>query len=74
MPQLLRIFTCTLLLSLGAIPALSQSAPSKPKSPGEIAAADRVAAEKRASCEREARALKLNYLKRRNFLRGCLRR
>ena len=74
MPQLLRIFTCILLLSLATIPALSQSAPSKPKSPGEIAAVDRVAAEKRASCEREARAQKLSYLKRRNFVRGCLRR
>jgi len=52
---------------------LSQT-PSKPRSPGEIAAADRIALEKRATCQREARAKKLSYLQRRRFVKDCVRR
>jgi hypothetical protein len=47
------------LFLFGSIPAFSQSSPSKPRSPGEIAAADKLATEKRASCQREARAQNL---------------
>jgi hypothetical protein len=74
MSHLLRIFACTALLLLAAGPAFSQYPAPKPTSPGEIAAADRDAAEKRAACQREARAQKLNYVKRRQFVRGCVRR
>ena len=55
-------------------PALAQTASVKPKSPGEMAAADRVAAEKRHNCEVEARAQKLSFFKRRQYVRGCVRR
>ena len=74
MPQLLRIFACTVLLSLAGSPAFSQYPAPKPTSPGEIAAADRAATEKRAACQREARAQKLSYVKRRQYVRGCVRR
>jgi hypothetical protein len=62
------------LFSSGMVPALSQSATSKPRSPGEIAAADRAAAEKRENCEAEAREQKLSYLKRHRFVRDCVKR
>ena len=65
---------CAVLLSLGAFPALAQYPAPKPTSPGEIAAIDKDKAEKRAACQREARAQKLSYLKRRQFVRGCVRR
>jgi hypothetical protein len=74
MSRLLRIVTLAMLTAFAAMPALAQTAPVKPKSPGEIATADKVAMEKRANCEREARANKLSYLKRRRFVQGCIRR
>jgi hypothetical protein len=74
MPHLLRVLACTVLLSLGASLSFAQYPAPKPTSPGEIAAADKAAAEKRAACQREARAQKLSYLKRRQFVRGCVRR
>jgi hypothetical protein len=69
-----RIVTLALLTAFVAMPALAQSAPVKPKNPGEIAAADKLAMEKRANCEREARVNKLSYFKRRQFVKGCIRR
>ena len=74
MPQILRAAACVLLLSLGVGPALSQYVVAKPKSPAEIAAPDKLAMEKRESCKREARAQKLTYVKRRSFVKGCLKR
>jgi len=74
MSHLVRIFAGTVLLLLAASPAFSQYPAPKPNSPGEIAAADRDATEKRAACQREARAQKLSYLKRRQFVRGCVKR
>jgi indole-3-glycerol phosphate synthase len=74
MSRLLRIVTLAMLTAFAAMPALAQTAPVKPKSPSEIAAADKVAMEKRANCEREARANKLSYLKRHRFVQGCIRR
>ena len=74
MSRLLRIVTLAMLTAFAAMPALAQTAPVKPKNTGDIAAADKVAMEKRANCEREARANKLSYLKRRRFVQGCIRR
>jgi hypothetical protein len=74
MSNLLRIFVCTVLLLFAASPSFAQYPAPKPTSPGEIAAADKAAVEKRAACQREARAQKLSYLKRRQFVRGCVRR
>ena len=74
MSRLPRIVTLALLTAFAAMPALAQTAPVKPKNPGDIAAADKVAMEKRANCEREARANKLSYFKRHQFVKGCIRR
>lgn len=73
MSRLPRIFTLAMLTAFAAMPAIAQTAPVKPMSPAEIAA-DKVATEKRANCEKEARANKLSYLKRRQFIKGCIRR
>jgi hypothetical protein len=74
MARLPRVFPLVILTAFVAMPALSQTAPVKPKSPGEIAAADKVAMEKRANCEKEARAQKLSFLQRRRFVQGCIKR
>ena len=74
MSRLPRIVTLALLTAFAAMPALAQTAPVKPKNTGDIAAADKVAMEKRANCEREARVNKLSYFKRHQFVKGCIRR
>lgn len=58
------VFACSALFFMATVPALSQT-PSKPRSPGEIAAADRIAMEKRATCQR---------VQRRRFVKDCVRR
>jgi len=74
MAQLVRALALSAMFLLGTAPAIPQSAPSKPRSPGEIAAADRAAMEKRAACQREARAEKLSFLQRRRFVQSCIKR
>ncbi|MFZ0109924.1 MAG: hypothetical protein WA445_07890 [Pseudolabrys sp.] len=74
MPRYLLIFTAISLLLSGTTSALSQSAPAKPRSPGEIAAADRIAMEKRAVCQREAQAKKLSFMQRRTYVKSCVKR
>ncbi|HET9689445.1 MAG TPA: hypothetical protein VFP79_19935 [Pseudolabrys sp.] len=69
----LGVFACSVLFFIATVPVLSQT-PSRPRSPGEIAAADRIAMKKRATCQREARAKKLNFLQRRSFVKDCVRR
>jgi hypothetical protein len=59
------------LVSVGMFPALAQSAPAKLKSPGEIAAASRLLAEKNESCRLQAKQQGLRFLKRRRFMRDC---
>jgi hypothetical protein len=71
MPPLALI--CALLsiaMALGVGAAAAQ-APSKPKTPAEIAAASRLMAEKNADCLAQAKEQKLGFLKRRAFLRAC---
>jgi hypothetical protein len=45
--------------------------PVSKKSPGEIAAASRLLAEKQEGCRLEAKRQKLTLLKRRSFIRQC---
>jgi hypothetical protein len=73
-PRPLGILTIIAVLLFGAGPALPQTAPAKPRSPGEIAAADRIAMEKRAACQREARAKGLSFMQRRSYVKTCVKR
>jgi hypothetical protein len=75
-PMLSVRICCTaiaLLISTGTLSAPAQTAAAKPKSPGEIAAASRLLAEKRENCRRQAREQKLSWLKRGRFIRGCVK-
>ena len=76
MPQLLRVcYVCGAAVCRSSLfPPFAQYPAPKPTSPGEMAAIDKDKAEKRAACQREARAQKLSYLKRRQFVRNCTRR
>jgi hypothetical protein len=62
------------IVSFAAISAFAQSPSAKPKYPAEIAAANKRLAEKQENCRREAKQQKLSYLKRRRFIRGCMKR
>jgi len=63
----------TAIAVLGMSLATAQTPAPKPKSPGEIAAASRVLAERSAKCRSEAKAQKLHFGKRRAFLRECMK-
>jgi hypothetical protein len=65
------------VLAAWPIVALAQQVtPSGPRlaSPGEIAVWSTVLTQKQDYCRRQARARKLNYLKRRRFVRACVKR
>jgi hypothetical protein len=59
------------LVAVGTSPALAQSPAAK--SSGEIAAASRLLAEKQEGCRLQAKQQKLSFLKRRSFVRGCMK-
>jgi hypothetical protein len=63
----------TAIVACSALHGLAQTPAPKPKSPGEIAAASRVLAERSATCRSEAKAKKLHFGKRRAFLRECMK-
>lgn len=74
MPDRARVFVLTAALAVfGLQPAAAQAPAPKPKTPGEIAAASNVLAEKSAKCRSEAKAKKLHFGKRRAFLRECMK-
>jgi hypothetical protein len=60
------------LISLCITAAFAEPASSKPKSPGEIAAASRLLAEKNEICRRQAQKQKLHLFKRHRFIRDCV--
>ena len=68
MPRLL--LACTILLMTTA--GYAQTQTTKPRSPGEMAAQDRVKAEKRADSTRQAKDKKLGLLARRKFVKACV--
>ena len=63
-------FTGITISALLSYPALGQSG----KSSGEIAAASELLAEKAESCRIEAKQQHLHFLKRRSFIRVCMKR
>jgi hypothetical protein len=75
------LMTRTLILAIGGLamwPAIApaQAAMSGPKldSPGEIAVWSTMLTPKQDYCRRQARARKLTYMKRRSFVRACVKR
>ena len=60
-------------LSIGTLAALAQSPSAKLKSPGQIAAASRLLAERNESCRLQAQEQRLKFLKRRRFIRDCVK-
>jgi len=74
-PRSLIIFTAIGLFLSGTTLALSQteSPPKKPRSPGEIAAADRIAMAKRAACQGEAREKNLSFMQSRSYVKTCVK-
>ncbi len=63
------MLACAILLLATA----GQAQPTKPKSPGEMAAHDRAMAEKRAACQKQAKEQKLGLLARRKFVNACVK-
>jgi len=61
------------LISIGTSAALAQLPSAKLKSPGQIAAASRLLAEKYESCRQQAKEQGLRFLKRRRFIRDCVK-
>ncbi|HEY1473816.1 MAG TPA: hypothetical protein VGF53_07000 [Pseudolabrys sp.] len=66
--------TIAVFISLGIVSALAQTASPKPKYPAEIAAASKRLAQKQEDCRLEAKRQKLGYLKRRSFMRACVKK
>jgi hypothetical protein len=60
-------------VAIGTSSAPAQSLSPAPKSSGEIAAASRLLAEKQESCRLQAKQQKLGFLKRRSFVRDCMK-
>ena len=60
--------------SFGTFSVFAQSPSSAGKSSGEIAARSRALAQKQEDCRLQAKQQKLSYLKRRRFVRECLKK
>lgn len=62
------------IISYGAFSAFAQSPSPKSKYPAEIAAASMLLVQKEETCRRQARQQKLTFLKRRRFIRDCIKK
>lgn len=68
------VLSAVAAISVGLSAANAESLPgASAKSPGAIAAASRLMAEKQESCRLEARRQKLTFFKRRGFVRRCMK-
>jgi hypothetical protein len=65
-----RIFLACAFLTVSVA---AQAQTTKPQSPGEIAAASRMMAEKRADCQKQAKDKKLKLMERRKFVKECVK-
>jgi hypothetical protein len=61
-------------IAFGTFSVFAQSPSPKPKYPAEIAAASRLLAEKQENCRRQAKQQKLTFMKRRSFIRECIKK
>lgn len=66
--------TVVTLVSVGTSSVFAQPLSPAPNSSGEIAAASRLLAEKQESCRIQAKQQKLTFLKRRAFVRECMKK
>lgn len=73
MRDLIDIILTVAIAAFGIQVAQAQVPGTNPKSPGEIAAASRVLAERSSKCRSEAKAKKLHFGKRRAYLRECMK-
>jgi hypothetical protein len=69
---MLRIIVLSAAVAI-SVSVSTASAGATSKSFGEITAASRLLAEKQESCRIEAKKQKLRFLKRRSFMRMCMR-
>ena len=68
------VLSAAAVISVGISAATAEPlSPAAKKSPGEIAAASRLLAEKQESCRLEAKRQKLTLFKRRSFVRKCMK-
>jgi hypothetical protein len=68
------VLSAVAVVSVGLSAANAESLTSASKrSPGEIAAASRLIAEKQESCRLEAKRQRLTFFKRRGFMRRCMK-
>ena len=68
------VLSAVAVISVGLSAANAESLPrASAKSPGEIAAASRLMAEKQEGCRLEAKRQKLTFFKRRGFIRRCMK-
>jgi hypothetical protein len=73
--KMLRTLSAGMIISvLLSGPLFAQTVSSPGKSSGEIAAASRLLAEKGESCRVEAKQQHLHLLKRRSFIRACMKK
>jgi hypothetical protein len=62
-----------LACAIAAVCSMAQAQTSKPKSPGEMAAASRAMAQKQGECSRQANEQKLKLSARRKFIKQCVK-
>jgi hypothetical protein len=68
------VLSAVAVISVGLSAANAESpSPASARSPGEIAAASRLMAEKQEGCRIEAKRQKLSFFKRRGFIRRCMK-
>jgi hypothetical protein len=68
------VLSTAVVISVGVSTANAETPSSaRMKSPGEIAAASNHLAEKQESCRLQAKQQKLRFVKRRSFIRNCIK-
>lgn len=74
--EFMRLFAAVVVasISFSALSVFAQSPSPKLRSPGEVAAVSRLLAQRKESCRLEAKEHKLTFLKRRWYVRECMKK
>lgn len=67
------VLSTAVIISVGVAANAETPSSARMKSPGEIAAASNHLAEKQESCRLQAKQQKLRFVKRRSFIRNCIK-